>query len=152
MQHGEAKDLAKLSISQWCSPWGLPSLWPSLGSFPPSVMPVLVSRELSRCGVAVGWGTRQLEAHQLLVGLGILENFVSVQRTVRTFENFAISIMQQKGCGWSQVLMKCLCKVSLIIRHVLLGLCGVVLCWWWWGLCCWWRWLQVWVHPLTDFP
>lgn len=65
MQCGEAKDLAKLSVS----------LCPSLGCIHPQCC--AHAAELHRCGVAVSLGTRQPEPHQLLVGLGILENFGS---------------------------------------------------------------------------
>lgn len=62
--------------------------------------------------------------------------------TLRIFENLAISLMQQKVCGWTWLLINYLCKVSELSCSVY----GVIL----WGLCCWWRWVQVWVHPLTN--
>lgn len=43
------------------------------------------------------------------------------------------------------------CKVSLIIWDMLLGQCGVILCWWWWELCCWWVHQVAGLSPLSHW-
>lgn len=136
----EAKYLVTLSISQWYSPWG---------TLTPCAMPMAAELWAEKVWGSCQFGYSAARALLFFGGIWDLKRILSICKM--NLRHFWISIIQQKICGWSQVLMNYLGKVSLIMWDMLLDRCIVILGWWWWGLCCWWVHQIAGLSPLSHW-